>query len=931
MFVQLISSVAIAIIGSFGLLNFLNDREKEEESSLFVKSTLAAVVIAAVLIVVTKLVYGTEKIKSEPVAKKDQKKKSKSKLKDKKELKLAKEKTCAVVKKIEPSTINEEQKKLKKDKRIILNSKYSVLSEDVDQDLFVSYEKSISIVKKVRKKDKQLKQNKIADPAVEEKVDSNDKYLKQGARPKTNATRHVSYDQDGSKGLVSSEKRDVTSFKSEENASPIFITMKLSFESSVRSSEPDSYEEDIINFCEKLKEFRKLHLSYCCNLANKIFKVKDNELIVNSSINALFAKFTTHTEVLFPMLKVFLLMNFSSICGGSKLIDSIRNCSKYFYEQSLMNLLLSKIMMTSSKVEISKIKEILQDDYSHLADVPSYSPHSKEFFQLVFDICRHLASVKQYESEVEEELINFAMLACFVHCGNMLSSLFKNLSDTYNDKVGYQAYSCLSARSFCRLCHSLRTLIIYMYHPDEGEVPLNVGGVIDVPSKMWKSCPRRVNCDVKDSFEKNKLTFGVFIQNLICGIRKLILLPSTRSHYKNDINLYDQCLNHGVNLKGIVTSCVGYNQKGSVGLASSRKRDVPSFKPEESSGAISISTGLYFESSIKYGKSSLYKPVVVDFCKKLREFRRLHLSYCFKLGHQIFKIRDNELVVNPSVNALFAKFTAHTEVLYFIFKVFLLMNFSSMCGGRIAIDNIRYCSRHFYNQSLVDLLLSKIMMTTSHGRGGKIKGILEDDYSHLLNLRSYSPHSKEFFQMIFNICHDLALVEQCESELEKELIDFGILTCLVYCGHMVANLFKTLSDRYNEETGGTLHRCLSARNFCRMCHDLRGMMVHMYHPDKGEVPLSVGDVIEVPPPLWKNCSKRINCAVRDSFKQGKLTFGVFVNDIVSHVRKMILLPETRSYYQNDINLYDYNIRKVTTLSLLPNKRFVYDRNETNSL
>ena len=548
MFMQLISSVAIAILDSFGLLNFLNDHEKEEESSLFVKSTLAAVVIAAVLIVVTKLVYGTEKIKSEPVAKKDQKKKSKSKLKDKKELKLAKEKTCAVVKKIEPSTINEEQKKLKKDKRIILNSKYSVLSEDVDQDLFVSYEKSISIVKKVRKKDKQLKQNKIADPAIEERVDSNDKYLKQGARPKTNATSCVSYAQKVSEGVVSSSVNSNLGFgnneynplvESESTGSGLHFEYLKGIH---RISSDLQYRKQTIVFCSKLRKLRKLHFDYCVQLVNQAFKIVDDQLVISNDFKEFLSKCTLDKGLLIFVLKVFLLVNLSTLCGGKDIIHNLRYSAKHFRDQSLLN----RVMVDVVKViqdEDCLIKVVRVFDYhsSNLSEVLDYEPYSGKFFEKIFDLCTNLALIEGCEKY--DELIDFAVFSCMMYCGTMVGTICKTL--VYDRKVSVLesvVHNNLKAAKFCKKCYDLKKGVVHIYHPNvfkKEHIPCNIGGIINVPLIFWRMCSKEIHDIVIDASRKGEMSFGIFVKDIIRPIKRVMLIPNTRRFYRETIEIYN--------------------------------------------------------------------------------------------------------------------------------------------------------------------------------------------------------------------------------------------------------------------------------------------------------------------------------------------------------------------------------------------------------
>ncbi|WDM85344.1 hypothetical protein K6025_00360 [Ehrlichia sp. JZT12] len=177
----------------------------------------------------------------------------------------------------------------------------------------------------------------------------------------------------------------------------------------------------------------------------------------------------------------------------------------------------------------------------------------------------------------------------------------------------------------------------------------------------------------------------------------------------------------------------------------------------------SVSSGLRFNESVQYGVSPLYKEMAVKYCSKLQQFRKLHFTYCVKLINKTFKISNGKLVVSESAKSLFEKLTPHTESLFFILKVFFLVNISTLCGGRNMIDHVRYCSTYFYNQLLLDSLISEVIINASQGRG-KLKEVFEDYCKRLYNTDGYEPYSGEFFQKVFNICHSLSSVKLSKED-----------------------------------------------------------------------------------------------------------------------------------------------------------------------
>ena len=411
-----------------------------------------------------------------------------------------------------------------------------------------------------------------------------------------------------------------------------------------------------------------------------------------------------------------------------------------------------------------------------------------------------------------------------------------------------------------------------------------------------------------------------------------------KDELEEGVDLDDQYLRENiVSVTNSASSNVDYTQKVLTKIRSSEKEHMSSVENEESSRPVSIvsdshvasvkyrsavSSGLTFQVGVKYNESELYKKVSIDFCNKLKAFKKLHSSYCINLARRTFIAKDDKLIIPKNIRNLFSKLTPHTEILFFVLKVFLLINFSAICGGRNLIDNIRYGSKHFYDQSLLNLLLSRIIVTTSEKRGSKIKEIFLTNCSHLRKVNYYDPHSSEFFQIVFDICSNLASVE-LYNERKKELVDFAMLACMVYCGHMVGNLYMALN--YEKEESEKFHIYLNARGFCKRCHNLKNVMVHMYHPVDENVSVSnVGGVIDVPQIVWRNCSRKIHETVKKSIaQQNNITFGMFVENMIRPIKRLVLLPETRHYYKSDIKMYADQIKKVPTLLPLLGKKFPY--------
>ncbi|WDM85338.1 DUF3514 domain-containing protein [Ehrlichia sp. JZT12] len=335
-----------------------------------------------------------------------------------------------------------------------------------------------------------------------------------------------------------------------------------------------------------------------------------------------------------------------------------------------------------------------------------------------------------------------------------------------------------------------------------------------------------------------------------------------------------------------------------------------------------LNSELCFKEDTNYSESLTYKRIMIKYCSQLRSFRELHFTYCIKLIKKTFKIQNGKLVISDFAKSLFERLTPHTEEIFFILKIFFLVSFSTLCGGRGKVARMRYCSTHFYNQSLLDLLISEVIMNSSKG-GDAIKEIFDIHCKHMCDTGSYEPHSGNFFQKVFNICRSLASVNLPEEK--QALVDFAMLACMVYSGHMITMLCRMLIYNNEAESGPLLiSECLNARFFGNRCYHLRKSVIHMYHPANGEeCPKSVGGVVNVPLMMWRRCSKVIDNIVIEAASQGKMDFGIFVRDIISSSRKLILRPYTAYSYERDIKMYDCKIKTVKSLLPLPHYRTMY--------
>ncbi|WDM85324.1 DUF3514 domain-containing protein [Ehrlichia sp. JZT12] len=311
----------------------------------------------------------------------------------------------------------------------------------------------------------------------------------------------------------------------------------------------------------------------------------------------------------------------------------------------------------------------------------------------------------------------------------------------------------------------------------------------------------------------------------------------------------------------------------------------------------------------------LYKAIRTNRSGNLGKFRRIHSNYCIELTCLVFEIKNDELVVRNKVMGFLLKYTKNIEILVFVLKISLLVNLTTIYGGKKFTNHMRYCATYFYDQSLLDCIIMDII---KYGYKRRKYTEMFDFYCEGLdNISAYEPHSGEFFQKVFDICYDFALVKECEEY--EQLVDFIEWSCMIYCGHMVNALCKMFlcSIEAEERIGRNLVReKLKASAFCQLCHNLRKATIHMYHSFSEHIPRDVAGIITVPLLIWRRCGEGIHDIVKNCvIEEGDVNFGVFVNHMILPIKRVILNPKTRIHYMENIKMYDSAL-KAGELSML---------------
>ena len=903
MLIPLVSSITIAIISSIGLFSFFSN--SKEKSSLPVDNLITVVFAAVFGILIsfaTKLVYGAKEVKNElPTSKKGKKNKSKSKLSNSKVLAL-KGRGVPInneVEALEPSTICEEEKELKENQRDeanILNRKDSSLSEKhIDQEVSVTDEEWIDVIKKGKKKGEStisafaninkniVKKNK---EKIKEEGGGGSSNLKtsKNAKACTNSTSR------------STERRKISSVEIEKN-DVIYTVSRNAVEEKIDLNNQHIKENT------KSKISTTSYISYAQKVAGVLpassAENKNASAVGNkeSAISGVVSKNKAEEEVSLdsqhvkegakPKINPTSYVSYAQKVSGKLPASSTENKNA--------SAVGNKGSAISSVVSKNKAEEEISLDSQHIKEgaKPKINPTSYiSYAQKVSGVLPASSVENKDASAVENKESTIS------------SIVSKNKAEEEVD--------------------------LDSQYIKEGAKP-------KTNAISYVSYAQKVSGKLPASSVENKDASAV--GNKESTISSVV----SKNKPEEEVDLDSQYIKEGAKPKTNATSCVSYAQKVSKGVVSSSVDSNLGFGNNEYNPLVeseSTGSGLHFEylKGIHRISSDLqYRKQTIVFCSKLRKLRKLHFDYCVQLVNQAFKIVDDQLVISNDFKEFLSKCTLDKGLLIFVLKVFLLVNLSTLCGGKDIIHNLRYSAKHFRDQSLLNRVMVDVVKVIQD-EDCLIKVVRVFDYhsSNLSEVLDYEPYSGKFFEKIFDLCTNLALIEGCEKY--DELIDFAVFSCMMYCGTMVGTICKTLIyDRKISVVKDLVHDNLKAAHFCKKCRNLKNAMVHIYHPNglkKETVPRNIGGIINVPLNFLQMCSKEIDDTVKNAFRKGEMSFGIFVKDIILPIKGVMLIPNTRRFYRETIEIYNSEIKTAKSLLTLPtrqNEAFISKLNSSKSL
>lgn len=322
---------------------------------------------------------------------------------------------------------------------------------------------------------------------------------------------------------------------------------------------------------------------------------------------------------------------------------------------------------------------------------------------------------------------------------------------------------------------------------------------------------------------------------------------------------------------------------------------------------------------LSYGSKAGYSLAIQQFREeKIWDFAKMHMAYVYDSLDYMFFVKNGKLLLKPEIRDLLLKITNNIDLCTFLMKMVVLDHLMSRLCKFYVSDSLKYCASHFRNPSLVDNLLIQIL---SKKRIDCITMSQELRYNLAMCTKGYDANVFELHDSIF---YSEVLSLYCEfmhasvdDEQSKTLCSLVELSCALQFGQMYHVLGKSKHMVVEGMNIEKMEKDLSegkdvkqfifrARIFGGYCYAMRKALRHMYIPTDKNTACAVAG-LNVPSRMLKVCSKDIAEIIDDHVKRNKMDFSVFVNNMVSSVKRFMVSRHTRFLVREDISIYQAKI------------------------
>ena len=319
-----------------------------------------------------------------------------------------------------------------------------------------------------------------------------------------------------------------------------------------------------------------------------------------------------------------------------------------------------------------------------------------------------------------------------------------------------------------------------------------------------------------------------------------------------------------------------------------------------------------------------YKEKTKGFVESFSSFRNMHIKYVIDLISYVFFEKDGKILVNPKVSSFILSVTKHVDLCIFIIKVSLIKNLLCIFNISVPFNSFRYCARHFYDQGLIDSVLSGVLYGFKFYNNdiNKSYQYLDSYLVYLYTLSDYEMYSGEFYMKLLDMCCDFIAITS--QHKEKNLINFirlSCVLCITYMCNVLVCLFNTDVEFQTEKE--FLFGCKNVPNLLR---NIRKGLEHMYHPSYKNNLYQIGEIY-LPSAVIRICSNKICSKVIKHLNDNTMGFHVIVADLSSYIAFLLSRPSVRSKLEEVIAIYDKEVKTIDTSEYFALKNDLYNLTE----
>ncbi|AHX06016.1 DUF3514 domain-containing protein [Ehrlichia chaffeensis] len=316
---------------------------------------------------------------------------------------------------------------------------------------------------------------------------------------------------------------------------------------------------------------------------------------------------------------------------------------------------------------------------------------------------------------------------------------------------------------------------------------------------------------------------------------------------------------------------------------------------------------------VKHYSIEEYKSQIKEFRESIACFARMHMSYMYHMLHNTFVVRNGRIMLKSEIEQCLSKITSNIRLCAFVIKIGIVDHVMSRLCRFYGSDSIKYCASHYHDPRVIDLILIGLY-GASYSDFSRMSYQVRSNIVYCVGKHGiagvFKLHNSGFYSELLGMCYDFVHARGKGVKLQ-ELCDFMKLSCSIQLGqmyHMMVKVKCSIGDEQSDirklvsqecSVGYLVYRSLL---FGRYAYHVRKAFRHLYAPsDKNPVRTVSG--LNIPHSLIRLNHRGIFTKIEHCINAEKMSFNVFVVDIVRHIDKLLLHPREEVYIREDISTY----------------------------